>query len=296
MRRLDTLRFSISFVEHDERLARTLLARAASNDSFPGLPQPRDRADILLAPDAATFRAWIGPSVPEWGVAIAVPEEHTIVMQGSRAGARDGDPAVTLRHELAHLALRETMGDLPPRWFDEGYAAYAAGEWGRDEVLATNVALVLRGVPALDELDALFAAGEARATRGYALAHRAVAELAGLDRERGLSLFFSYWRETKSFEQAVRRAFGMTSSAFEERWQKVTRRRYGALALVADLSIASVLMLIFVGPLWISRMSRDRRRMADMRAAEAAQELRDRDSAIAALLGEAPPSNEDFIK
>ena len=43
-----------------------------------------------------------------------------------------------LRHELAHLALHEALGDLPPRWFDEGYAScrrarVAARRGARDE-------------------------------------------------------------------------------------------------------------------------------------------------------------------
>ena len=61
-----------------------------------------------------------------------------------------------LRHELAHLALHERLGDLPPRWFDEGYASVAAREWRRDDVLAANVALALRGTPSLDQLDESF--------------------------------------------------------------------------------------------------------------------------------------------
>src|SRR5918997_505454 len=72
---------------------------------------------------------------------------------GQRAGSDAGDPIEVLRHELAHLALHEWMGALPPRWFDEGYASYAANEWGRDELLATNLALFLRRMPSLDGLD-----------------------------------------------------------------------------------------------------------------------------------------------
>src|SRR3990172_12641110 len=119
----------------------------------------------------------------------------------------------------------------PPRGGCEGgCASFAAGEWGRDELLATNLALVLRGMPPLDGLDALFEGGESRAQQGYALAHRAVAELAALDPERGLTLFFRYWRATRSLDQAIRRAYGMTETDFETRWKAATRRRYGALA------------------------------------------------------------------
>ena len=70
---------------------------------------------------------WVGAGAPEWGAAIAFPTENAIVMQGSRANSSAGDPSVTLRHELAHLALHEYLADIPPRWFDEGYAAFAAG-------------------------------------------------------------------------------------------------------------------------------------------------------------------------
>ena len=94
----------------------------------------------------------VGPGVPEndpaiTAAAVAFPGERRIVMQGRNAGSDAGDPISVLRHELAHLALHEAMGDLPPRWFDEGYASFAAAETGRDQVLSTNVALVFRGVP-----------------------------------------------------------------------------------------------------------------------------------------------------
>ena len=90
---------------------------------------------------------------------MAFPGQRRIVMQGRSANSSVGDPEVVLRHELAHLALHEFLGDLPPRWFDEGYASYSAAEWGRDELLATNAALILRGTPSLEAVDSGFAGG-----------------------------------------------------------------------------------------------------------------------------------------
>ena len=262
----------------------SLLAAAVRRDSFPWLPRPRAHVVIAVAPDERRFREWIGPAAPEWGAAIAFPAQRTIIMQGRTAGSDAGDPLVVLRHELAHLALDEALGDLPPRWFHEGYASVAAGEWGREEVLATNVALLLRGMPTLDSLDARFNAGAARADAAYALAHRAVAELAALDPERGLTLFFKYWRETRSLEVAIRRAFGVTQAQFEERWRQRTRRQYGALAIAADLSVAAALLMTVVVPLYLARRRRDRRRLETMRVTEAAAERAARESALAALL------------
>ena len=228
---------------------------------------------IAIAPDAQRFREWTGAGAPDWGAAIAIPDEHRIVMQGSRAGSDAGDPRAVLRHELAHLALHEYLGALPPRWFDEGYAGYAAGEWSRDEVLAANVGLVLHGIPAsLDSLEDGFHGGASRASGAYALAYRAVSDLAALDPKRGLSLFFSYWKETGSMDIAMRRAYGLTKTAFEAEWRTRTMHRYGIIALVANVSLLFALLAFLLFPLLWVRRRRNRRRLDAIRAAESAND------------------------
>ena len=244
---------------------------------------------ILIAPDRRRFAELIGPHAPEYGAAIAVPAEQRIVMQGSRAGSEAGDPRQVLRHELAHLALHEAMGGLLPRWFDEGYASLAAGEWSREEVIATNLALAWKGVPSLDALDSAFYGGAARASGAYALAHRAVVELAALDPQRGLTLFFAYWRDERRFDPSIRRAFAITQGQFEERWRKNTRRRYGALAIFADLTIGAMILLIVLVPMHLSRRKRNRERLARMAAQEASAEAKERDDAIETLLKSVSP-------
>lgn len=244
---------------------------------------------IAVAPDRRTFRDWVGPFAPEWGAAIAFPESRRIVMQGSRAGSDAGEPVEVLRHELAHLALHEVLGNLPPRWFDEGYASYSAGELDREEILATNVALALRGTPTFAGLDSAFFHGSGEAQAAYALAYRAVADLAALDTARGLSLFLEYWKRSGSFEVAVRSAYGLTASTFERRWQAQTRRRYGALALFADLTLGVLFLLLLVVPLYVARRRRDRRRMTALRDADLAADRRQREeSALDELLRVGP--------
>ncbi|MBP7549476.1 MAG: hypothetical protein KA761_04260, partial [Gemmatimonadaceae bacterium] len=243
-------RFEVRADPASERLARALLDDAGMRDTFPGLPRMRDTVRIVLARDAEEFRQLAGSGAPDWGGAFAFPEERLILMQGANARGDAGDPRVTLRHELAHLALAEALGGRVPRWFDEGYASFAAGEWGRDEVLATSFGLVWRGIPSLRGLDSLFYAGPDRANRAYALSHRAVAELSAMGREHGLDLLFEYWAAEGSFERALRRAYGMTSADFERSWRSKVRRQYGALALAADLSVLSVFLVFLLGPLW----------------------------------------------
>ena len=281
------------FFPRDELLASSMLKSAVRNDSFPWLPRPSQRVLIAIAPDAARFRAWVGPDAPEWGAAIAFPESRRIVMQGRVAGSDAGNPIEVLRHELAHLALHERLGNKPPRWFDEGYASVAAREWRRDDALAANVALAVTRAPGLDQLEEGFHAGSLTAQSSYALSYRAVTELAALDTARGLTLFFKYWEEGHTLDASMREAFGLTLSGFERLFQERTRRRYGGLALFADFSLAMVVLGLMMLPFMIARRLRDRRRLEAMLIADEKAEQAERESAIAALIGDAGASSGD---
>lgn len=277
-------RFTVTASPADERLARTLLAAAQKRDTFPGLPRPVQPVQITIAADAEAFRTLVGPGAPEWGAAIAFPDEQRIVMQGRTAGSDAGEPTTVLRHELAHLALHEAMGALPTRWFDEGYASVAAGEFTREQIFETSLGMVWRTLPSLEALERGFQRGGVEAGWSYAMAHRVVSELEQLGGGAGLANFFAYWKTTGSFEKAVRQAYGMTGEGFEKHWRQQTKRRYGALSVVTNISAAVGLFAIILVPLFISRRRRDRRKLEAMRAADAAQEARERESALQALL------------
>ena len=288
--RLDVGRFTAVYFPQDDRLARALVAEAARTDTFPWLPRPRERVLIAIAPDARRFRQWAGPGAPEWGVALAFPDSRRVILQGRAASSNAGDPQETLRHELAHLALHERLGNRPPRWFDEGYASVSAREWRRDDVLATNIALALRGAPTLEQLEASFSGVSTAAQSAYALSYRAVMEMASLDPERGLTLHFRYWETGRNLDSAVRQAFGLTLNGFEREFQSRVRRRYGALALLADLSLVFLVTGLALLPFFAARRARDRRRLREMLAADAAAERAERESILAMLLaGEAAP-------
>ncbi len=291
--RLQGGRFTVIAYDSDSLLAASLLREALERDTFPGLPRPKEAILISIAPDRETFRQWIGARAPEWGSAFAFPAERRIVMQGRSAPSDAGDPVRVLRHELAHLALHEALGDLTPRWFDEGYASWAANEWDREAVIAANVGLALGGFRTLASLDSGFQSGSRRAEASYALAYRAVAELAAIDQQRGLDLLFQYWKSEGSLNLALRQAYGLTYEGFQKRWLDRTRRRYGALALFTDMTLGAVVLILLVTPLYILRRRRDRERLARMRLADAEAERRERESAIEALIrGGDDPSPE----
>ena len=90
---------------------------------------------------------------------------------------------------------------------------------------------------------------------------------------------------------AVRRAYQITLPAFEARWQQRTRRRYGVIAMFADFTIASLVLLVPLVPLYIARRRRDKRRMAALVAADREAERRAMESAIDELLRSVPPGS-----
>ena len=272
--RLDEGRFTVVADRRDERLARTILRLALERDTFPGLPRPRLHALIAIAPDANAFRAWSGNSVGTSVAGYAVPAEQRVVLKGAWAGGDTGEPGVVLRHELAHLALHETMGDLPPRWFDEGYADLATGDKYRTRGFETSVSMVWRTLPSVSKLDAGFEGGATESSWAYSTSYLAVSELAALGGERALANFFVSWKSSGSFEMALRQAYGMTGEAFDKHWHRQARRRYGALSVVTSMSLVAGFFSLLLAPMVIGKRRRDRARLEAMRASEARQEAR----------------------
>jgi hypothetical protein len=70
------------------------------------------------------------------------------------------------------------------------------------------------------------------------------------------------------------------------------------LALFADVGFAGIVLCLLVLPVWIARRRRDKGRFRAMVAADDLSERRERESAIATLLGEVEQMrrNEDQIK
>ena len=211
-------------------LATGLARMAAEPWEYPGLGRRTAGAiRLIVVPDARQLGRLSRGEAPSWGVGIALPEAHTILLR-----ADGGDPIQTLRHELAHLVLHAAVRGRLPLWFDEGYAAYAAGEWSRLDALSLNLTVARGSIPDFDHLDALLRGSAPQAEAAYALAASAVLELARRNPEGSLAPLMSGLVGEEDFETAVRRTTGLTLSRFEEEWQRGVRRRYSFAAWAAE--------------------------------------------------------------
>ncbi|HEY3012289.1 MAG TPA: hypothetical protein VGJ36_06070 [Gemmatimonadales bacterium] len=204
-------------------LATELARRADQPTEWPGLGR-RDPGPLrlILVPDARRLDSLSSGRAPGWGAAVALPGVRTILLRA------DGDDLYrTLRHELAHLALHQAVGVRVPLWFDEGYAAWAAGEWERLGTLELNLAVVRGAVPDLRGLDGALRGSASTADAAYALAVSAVTELARRNPSRTLGPLLQRLGAGEDFEASVQATTGLTLPQFEREWRRSLRRRYG---------------------------------------------------------------------
>lgn len=258
-----------------EPFARQVAAAAERSLALPALPDgilafpPPVR--IFLPPDEARFDSITGGRAPEWGAGVAIPDSAIIVLPGfssvQRGAAHDLGPV--LRHELAHLALHRYLGGIQiPRWFSEGYATWAAGQLDADAAWLLRLAFLTRRAPPLDSLALDWPALTTDARIAYLLSASAVGFLAETGGERGLEILLVRWRETGSFDDALRATYTMNSGQLEEYWGRSVRRRYGWLLFFAQTAVVWVAITILVIVLYVIRRRRNRRKLERLRAAE----------------------------
>jgi hypothetical protein len=247
-----------------EVLAERILATARAQHPLPGLPLAGTIAEgtIILAPTPEVFDS-LASGAPGWSAAVAIPGLRRIILPAYRT-VRTSDPARTLRHEMAHLALNAYLPAGIPRWFDEGYATWASGEWDEDAAWALRIAFLLRRAPPLDDLELTWPSDHARARVAYHLSATAVAYLHELGGERGFEALLAAWSERGTLDSALRVTYGMTQGQFEERWAKAVRRRYGWLLALAQMTFFWMILGVLVFALWIVRKRRQREQLAGM--------------------------------
>lgn len=238
-------------------LALELAREADRSVDWPGLGRVEPRPiRLIVIPDSRRLDSLTAGRAPSWGAAIALPDAQTILLR-----ADVGDLSRTLRHELAHLALHQKVRVRVPLWFDEGYAAYAAGEWERLGGLELNLALVRGAVPDLRTLDGALRGSPSTADAAYGLAVTAVSELALRNPGRTLDALMGRLMAGDDFDAAVLRTTGLAPSRFEEEWQRAVRRRYDLGTWLVAGGGWLVLAVVLAGLVRLRR-HRDRERRA----------------------------------
>jgi hypothetical protein len=259
----------VVFWPGQEGRAQRTLTGALAPMPLPGMPGRAITAagTIVLAPTPALFDSVTGGRAPDWAAGVAIPAQRLIVLPTyGRTGAED--PVVTLRHELAHLALSAYLDGRAPRWFDEGYATWVSGGWDESSGWQIRLALARGSAPRLDSLALAWPREEGRARLAYLLSASAVRHLATSRGEPAFAAFMESWRASGSFDGAMRSVYQMTPSQFEREWRAMVRRRYGWLLALSQTAVFWFGFAALVILLSSLRRQRNRERMEALRREE----------------------------
>ncbi|MFO7892189.1 MAG: hypothetical protein R6U63_00525 [Longimicrobiales bacterium] len=256
-----------------QALAERVLERLGRQPALPALPDDvlaGDPIQVFLAPDQARWDSLTGGAAPEWGAGIAVPDRGLIFLPTFDWERTPPHTVyITLRHELAHVALQRYVGQArAPRWFTEGYAQWAAGEWEWESAWRLRLTFLGSDASPLDSLTLHWPVGEWDARMAYLLSASAIAYLVDRSGERGLRIFLEQWRETQDFEAAFRDVYGLTLGQFEEDWRAHVKRSYGWTVLLGQSIFFWLFLAILLVVFWVIRKRRDRARLEELRATE----------------------------
>lgn len=262
--------FVVRFAPGDSLRAEAVAEALSAQAGLPALSDDVPRGvTVVLAPDEGTFRRAAGGRPPDWSAAVAIPSLNRIVLPPFGSDRSMGnDHLRTLRHEWAHLGLRQSLPGLRvPRWFDEGYAQWAAG-WDRLEVWRLRLRVAFGRTPPLDSLTFRFPGDRASARDAYLLSATTVEYLVDASGEDALALFLERWRERGRFETALREVYGVSTPQLEEDWRGWLKSRYGWVSVLTNSTVAWALLALIVLVLFRIRRVRDRERLARLRATE----------------------------
>jgi hypothetical protein len=255
-------------------LARLVADELRNQPPLPALPNTAPSFGqpirIILADNEQHFNEVTGGVIPEWGAGVADPENGIIVMPwygGERTA--NSDMRRVLRHELAHIALHRYLAPARiPRWFNEGYATWAAGELDLAGEWQLRVAFATRKAPPLDALELSFPRATEDARIAYLLSASVVTYLVRSSDVRALELFLERWRTSHDMEGALAATYGLSLDQLETHWVRDVRKRYGWFAVLTQSAVfmaaASVVMVILI----FIRRRRDRRKLAMLQASE----------------------------
>ncbi len=186
------------------------------------------------------------------------------------------DVGEVFRHELAHLALADAIGESHrvPHWFNEGLAVHLSGESSLLRLKTLSTATLAGRLIPLGRLDQGFPADPTMAELAYAEAADVVRFLLRQeDRERFPALVARV-REGEPFASALRDAYGVDLWTLEHEWREDVGKRYSFWPVFFSGSLIWVGVLVLFALAWRRRRRKSKETLERWAREEAYAELR----------------------
>lgn len=232
---------------------------------------------IARTPGEMTTLAPEGAPYPRYASGVAYPEIGLVLLTLLPENpSAQHDVAEIFRHELAHVALSDAVGETRhvPRWFNEGLAVHLSRESSLLRMKTLSTATLAGSLIPLSRLDTSFPADAVVADLAYAEAADVVRFLLRQeDRERFPQLIERV-RQGQPFGIALRDAYGTDLANLEYEWREDVARRYSFWPVFFSGGVIwmGVLALFVVG--WRRHKKRTRETLERWAREEAHAELR----------------------
>jgi hypothetical protein len=268
------------------------------------------RVEVRITPTTGDMAklAPIGSPPPAYASGVAYPRLHLVLisMFAPRGEADATDLDLVFRHELAHLALEDSvLGQHVPVWFNEGLAIGLAGENSVDRQKVLWNATISGNLLPLADLDRSFPHDHFEVGIAYAQSADFLRFLMRRSDRLRFAAMIQRVREGQTFDRALTDAYGADVRRLEFQWRSEVERRYSVIPILAGGGIIWVAVIGALGWGYVKRRRRAKAILAKWaqdeaiedalvarRAAEAADES-DRDMSRVSLRGvRAPPKVE----
>jgi hypothetical protein len=174
-----------------------------------------------LAPEGAPY--------PKYASGVAYSEIGLVLLTLTpvHPNALD-DVGEVFRHELAHIALGDAVGDSRrvPHWFNEGLAVHLSGESSLLRLRTLWSATLSGRLIPLERLDANFPADAMAADLAYAESADVVRFLLRQQERERFPRLIERVHDGQSFATALRDAYGLDFVSLEYEWREEIARKY----------------------------------------------------------------------
>ncbi|HEX5751550.1 MAG TPA: hypothetical protein VFZ09_35335 [Archangium sp.] len=211
-----------------------------------------------------------GGAPPGWAVALAYPSHRIVLLNALTMAGPEG--MVTLRHELAHVALGQLARGWP-RWFQEGLAQNLTGEnWSMTHYATLFRAVKQEKVFRFEHLYDAWPDLPSDVEIAYAQSAAFVAWLSAKYGPEGMGRLVDEVATGQPFEQAFGKAFKSSLWVEEMAWREGLAARYGWLPLTTSSSLLWLGMTGLVVAAYVRRRKQKEEHLAEMEARDEAEE------------------------
>jgi hypothetical protein len=202
---------------------------------------------VAVVMTQAQFDSLAGGTLPEWGAGAAIPHRDLIILREPMMDRYPGTMANLLQHELAHIALyHRTRGKPFPRFLNEGFAAWFAGEWSFSNITTVAAAQITGSITPLRDIDDVNSFHQAQANLAYAQSYLVVyyifeqyGELAFLD-------LLDEFARGSNMSEAFHATFGISFWRFEADYRRFLQENYTLFSILSDMGALWIILALVV--------------------------------------------------